>query len=233
MMFRNAPVRSALALSVLTAALLTASHSASAAVVLVDNFTSAGSSPSFTLANNVTTDTQTQTGLGTVVGGSRTITLTAPTAPVGTPDLGTQVSTDMTTGFFDYFSPESRDGTVSLGYDLSSLGIASLTGVTINFEAYDVPSPALPLNLSFTATYTGSGAQTSVIVPYTTTGASTVTIPSTGLTQTGTLSNLTVSFDPPAGGDFTISSVSVNIVPEPSALAAVFPVALLAVRRRR
>lgn len=231
----NGKIFGAIAMAMLAVGVSTGSASAA---VLIDDFSE---SPfSLKLLSNQTSATTEQTGLSTVLGGSRTVVLARNTGLTykgpARPEVDTGIN-ENDVSVLVLSAPNDFAGKVSLTYGLYDESTFNLVSDTeafhIDVVGYDAPG-AKPMKVSVIlknadgVTETGSIMVSETLVPTTYLVPFTYFSPAT-LTAADVVS---VVFETPTGGDFQVASFSTGL-PEPSLMTMLAPGMLLVARRRK
>lgn len=194
-----------------TAALLVALAAAggpAGAQTVIDDFSDAAAntvSPPGQVRNTVGTTTVTDAGLSGVIGGSRTLTLTATAIAGGSPEVRAGVMP--VAQVFDYSSTVLANGVVTLTYDANGVGLgADLSlGDGIQFSVVaDVSS--LPYDVTVTisdGTITESSTQTVLISGLQNLQFLYASFPTVNLTS---VFSVAITFDPNLAGDLEVAA---------------------------
>lgn len=198
--------------------------SKSAQALLVDDFSS--TAYPWPLALNAIGTTSASETFTDGIAGTRTVTLGIATNP-GPRGPSAQIWTPATSPVLEFSEGTFHTASMTLAYTGFSADLSANPVLDISFASYDSPTGqpialAVSVNGSapLTADYATSGSGDALLDLSTIAGA-----------NLSAVTNLTIAFAPPRGGDFAISQIG-TVIPEPTWMGLA-GIAGLALNRRR
>lgn len=240
----KARISSVVAVGCLSACLFGGIQTAEATII-IDDFSEVGlPSPWTVTVSTVTSVTNSETGLSSVIGGVRTSTVTGISFSVpGLDDVDVTVAPSPI-GLFDFRTSSGAHGNTSLLYNAGGGGLAAdlsnEAGIVIDIVEFDHGGGVdMPISISIS-----DGTNTATLVELLTSpGAQSVLFGINDFVGIGGVSlssidSINILFDAQLAQDFRVGQISTisSQVPEPGAIAVwgvVAIVAGLAIRRRR
>lgn len=218
---------------------LTAVHAATAAVIVVDDFSSASASyPALATVVPVTVSPGADVSAG-AIGGIRQVTaqLTSSDLP-GLDSLAVGIF-PFGPGVYDYASSSGADGNSALLYGASNINSPNLLSLVIpdgSFIKFDVllfdrpDGGSMKIDVALNNLVPFGVVSTTLAVG----GVQTVTIPLDSISPAirSNTTGISIFLDGSKAVDFRLDAVSI-VIPEPSAMALLAPAGLLLTRRRK
>jgi len=209
--------------------------SATASVIVIDDFSSvAAANPWPVNMNAVGTTVVDENGLA-VIGGHRTTTLELQSTGIPGVDF-LQATVAAGAGIFDFNSTVDTDGYISLLYDGGgslNADFSGQSGIQLDFTMFDFAGGA---DMPITVTLSDGINSAAHTLSLTTFGAQSLVFDFAGFAGIGSVNlssiqSIEFELDPAIGADFRISQI-ITVVPAPGALA-LLGLGLLGARTRR